>query len=534
MMQARSARASLALTLMLTLMLTLALALGASPLHAAGLHPDRVTELTVGDGGGFNADLLPDVVLGPPRGGGLFAGSNDVVSLGRGGSITLAFTEAAIVDGPGPDLIVFENAFLTAAGTLTGTPFAEPATVAVSANGVDFVAFPCDMADADGFFPGCAGIFPVFANADDPSAPDPAMPTGVGIGALVGVPISTPPPAGAGGDAFDLAQIGMASARFVRIVSGPGALPAFEGKAGFDLDAIIALNWQLATGDDADDDGVPDAVDTCPTVPDPEQRDGDGDGRGDLCDSCPDISDAPHSDRDGDGRGDACDPCPDDPEPSHDDPSRCEASPADADGDGVPDADDVCPAVPDSGQGDQDGDGHGDACDGCPEIADDPTQDRDGDGRGDACDSCPDDPDPTAEDTDGDTIGDACDPCPDDGSCGPAVIGAFAGGGRGREDDSLLTFITPTGARVEVPANALGGDLWITFAREIDPESFRAKIRGKDVRALFAPVVPGSTRRLTVPIVRKRTRLVLRAKSAPGTSPRRKDVDRIVFRRARR
>jgi hypothetical protein len=38
---------------------------------------------------------------------------------------------------------------------------------------------------------------------------------------------------------------------------------------------------------DADDDGVPNAVDNCPTDPNPEQSDVDGDGIGDVCDDTP-------------------------------------------------------------------------------------------------------------------------------------------------------------------------------------------------------------------------------------------------------
>jgi hypothetical protein len=39
---------------------------------------------------------------------------------------------------------------------------------------------------------------------------------------------------------------------------------------------------------DVDGDGVPDAEDNCPAVPNPGQEDTDGDGVGDVCDSCPD------------------------------------------------------------------------------------------------------------------------------------------------------------------------------------------------------------------------------------------------------
>lgn len=42
-------------------------------------------------------------------------------------------------------------------------------------------------------------------------------------------------------------------------------------------------------GFDADDDGVCDVMDTCPTTPNPEQTDADGDGAGDACDPCPTV-----------------------------------------------------------------------------------------------------------------------------------------------------------------------------------------------------------------------------------------------------
>jgi hypothetical protein len=63
---------------------------------------------------------------------------------------------------------------------------------------------------------------------------------------------------------------------------------------------------------DTDGDGVPDNVDNCPTVANPDQHDHDGDGRGDACDVCPHIPDA-GGDSDGDGVGDACDPRPTQP-----------------------------------------------------------------------------------------------------------------------------------------------------------------------------------------------------------------------------
>ena len=171
---------------------------------------------------------------------------------------------------------------------------------------------------------------------------------------------------------------------------------------------------------DTDGDGVIDANDNCPTVPNPDQADADGDGKGDACDNCPTIANADQADADGDGKGDVCDNCP----------TVANASQTDTDGDGLGDACDNCPTVANASQTDSDADGRGDVCDNCPNVANASQTDTDGDGLGDACDACPLDPlndidgdgvcgnvdncptTPNADqrDEDGDGIGDVCDP----------------------------------------------------------------------------------------------------------------------------
>ncbi|HUJ61982.1 MAG TPA: thrombospondin type 3 repeat-containing protein [Kofleriaceae bacterium] len=86
--------------------------------------------------------------------------------------------------------------------------------------------------------------------------------------------------------------------------TGGGDAGGSAGSAGPDGAASGAV--------DSDGDGIPDALDNCPTVPNPDQHDHDGDGRGDACDVCPHLPDT-GADSDGDGVGDACDPRPTEP-----------------------------------------------------------------------------------------------------------------------------------------------------------------------------------------------------------------------------
>jgi hypothetical protein len=60
---------------------------------------------------------------------------------------------------------------------------------------------------------------------------------------------------------------------------------------------------------DMDGDGVPDGMDNCPTMANPDQHDEDGDHVGDVCDPCPQVANAV-TDSDDDGIPDACDPHP--------------------------------------------------------------------------------------------------------------------------------------------------------------------------------------------------------------------------------
>lgn len=163
-------------------------------------------------GGGQNhgqAIAFPQAVLGPPV-------ANDpgaVVSLGNGGWVALEFGSSEIVDGPGIDFTVFENPL---------GAFKELATVAVSEDGANWTEFPCTAVPVTGQAPdygSCAGVAVVYStpkNGIDPL--DPAV---------------------SGGDHYDLADIGVSHARYVRITDRVD----LTGNDGvFDLDAVGIIN----------------------------------------------------------------------------------------------------------------------------------------------------------------------------------------------------------------------------------------------------------------------------------------------------
>ena len=188
---------------------------GSADSAAVDPGPDPFADLIVsfepGDNAGFGQDQLPDVVLGSPEGGGE-SGSLDVLSLGREGRIVLGFDDIGLVDGEGPDLLVFENPF---------PGWTETGEVSVSEDGETWLTWPCDPS-AEGS-PGCAGLGQVWASSDndiDPTDPETA-----------------------GGDAFDLAELGLARARYVAVVdSGANSYDGVAG--GFDLDAIAVVHGE--------------------------------------------------------------------------------------------------------------------------------------------------------------------------------------------------------------------------------------------------------------------------------------------------
>lgn len=165
-----------------------------------------VTSFTVGEGGGFGAERLPAIIGGDAAAAvDSKGGTLDVVSLGDGGVIVVE-VGCAIADHEGVDFVVHENPFVIGDGPLINT---EAGIVGVSADGDTFVDFACDGAEyEDDGVDGCAGMTP-------------------------------------GGDEFDLAGLDLAGSdddlRYVRIVDR-GGHGGGDGKAGFDLDAVVVVS----------------------------------------------------------------------------------------------------------------------------------------------------------------------------------------------------------------------------------------------------------------------------------------------------
>ena len=215
---------------------------------------DRVVEFTPGTGGSPGFDD-PNSVLGSPErftGEGVFPssvtpfnapfGTDEIVSIGEGGSLTVAFNEAVTNDALNPfgiDLLIFGNAFFGATGdfsdpTVSGL-FGEGGTVEVSSNGIDWTLVP--GVEADGGFPTLG-----FADESTPFGGEPGSvftdftkpvdPTFDATGLTLSEIIAGYNGSG-GGLGIDLGALGLSEISYVRITNalGSGLTPEIDAFA---------------------------------------------------------------------------------------------------------------------------------------------------------------------------------------------------------------------------------------------------------------------------------------------------------------
>lgn len=240
----------------LALLAILASACGSEPPSGADVDPTPMLADVVADAPGATSDGRgdPALAINGVRGGGPVQGSLDVYSLDyrERTHLTLAWEGRVLRDGPGADLVVFENPFRTAGSSAY---FMDPTVVSVSRDGVAFVELPhayvasdptrysTDPDDWEGF----AGRTPVLLH-EETNAVD---------------PFDT---IAAGGDAFDLASlpedggegdaIRRDGARFVRLTSAASLVDPSTGARhprdpvsdGADIDGVYGRYLDVDVG----------------------------------------------------------------------------------------------------------------------------------------------------------------------------------------------------------------------------------------------------------------------------------------------
>ncbi|MBT8486259.1 MAG: hypothetical protein HKO59_17445 [Phycisphaerales bacterium] len=274
-------------------------------LAAGGGDPwaDAVIVYTAGEGA--NPSYLDaDTTVGPPErmtGEGVFPGVvspfnppfgvDEIVSIGRGGTLVVRFDEPVTDDASNPfgvDLLIFSNAaFIDAAypsGIVSGVFSANGGVVELSPDGVDWWLVP--GVPADGLFPTLgyldAGPYdaePGRVTSDFTRPVDPTL-TAADLDGLDHTQVVEHYAGSGGGAGIDLAAVGLATVQFVRITNPTDA------ESDIQIDALADVSPTTIAGD-VTGDGVVDFVDLvtllaawgrCPAPPETCAADLDGSG----------------------------------------------------------------------------------------------------------------------------------------------------------------------------------------------------------------------------------------------------------------
>lgn len=176
--------------------------------------PDEVILIRYGEGAGFGQNFFPNNILGPPdtsaRATIPSANEQEILSLGSGGEIILKFNDGGIKNGEGPDFTIFENVFKYGLNHF----YRETAFVSVSVNGMDWYQFPYDSIT----FQGLAGVNPTNGDKNYRN------------------------PFESGGDPFDLLDVGLSCAYYLKITDTNGRV--VDSGPSFDLDAVVVIHGE--------------------------------------------------------------------------------------------------------------------------------------------------------------------------------------------------------------------------------------------------------------------------------------------------
>jgi len=197
--------------------------------HCRGI--DTVYSFTPGEGQnvGQSEEYFPENIFGFPSTIATFQipeqTPDEILSLGLDGEIIVGYKDFFIENKDGDDFIIFENAFQNPA---TKKLFVEPAKVAVSSDGINFLEFEYDAET----LVGCAGITPTTGNGNPCDHET------------------------IGGDAFDISDVGLEYVSHIRITdisklvkSNPSHIYYDPIITGFDLDAVVGLNLREKSSD---------------------------------------------------------------------------------------------------------------------------------------------------------------------------------------------------------------------------------------------------------------------------------------------
>jgi hypothetical protein len=103
------------------------------------------------------------------------------------------------------------------------------------------------------------------------------------------------------------------------------------------------------------------------------------------------------------------------------------------------------------------------------------------------------------------------------------------GTGKRSPVEGLLSYVEPTQSKIRVTPGTAEVVLVVVVSSDVEPGSVRVRIKRRDVTSTLPPFVPGSTRKLRLPLTGKRLTVELSAEPAQQGGKRRVDRDHFTW-----